>query len=368
LGDYFEHEQAFPCLLSKLISMRRFSFLFLALLSFLIIACRGTDDPDNTSYVFPEAQISLGGVVADQLTGLYKDNSSCLDRKSLFSGKITELQKQAGELKKNKESVNTDSFYVAWNDVKKGIMAHTGMVADEDITKWVSLNDSLLKYSGEQRFAEELEKMVYNTPIPEVISEKMIKSFCYTRLYDRIYVNLLGSSAVEYEHTTGGKIRIIQDTKYPFDGRITLKMEMQDTRYLDLFIRIPEWSEQNAVTLKGVRYNTVPGNYTEIARKWKSGDTVEITLGFHPEVIRNDSADIAFTFGPMVLNYVVEPEKNMIFQEADPIQYLKLVSSEGEMPTFTFNGIPNETLVFQPFFAKRDPSLERAAWLKTTPE
>ncbi|MGV8096858.1 MAG: hypothetical protein AB2L24_33800 [Mangrovibacterium sp.] len=348
--------------------MRRFSFLFLALLPFLIITCKGTDDPDNTSYAFPEAQISLGGVVADQLTGLYKDDSSRLDRKPLFSGKITELQKQAGELKKNKESVNTDSFSNAWNDVKKGIIAHIGMLADEDIVNWMSLNDSLLKYSGEQRFAEELEKMVYNAPVPEVISEKMIKSFCYTRLYDRIYVNLLGSSEVEYEHTTGGKIRIIQDTKYPFDGRIAIKVEMQDTRYLDLFIRIPEWSEQNSVIHKGVRYNTVPGNYTEIARKWKSGDTVEIVLGFRPKVIRNDSEKIAFTFGPMVLNYMVETEKNMIFQQADPIQYLKLVSPSGKMPTFTFDGIPNETLVFQPFFAKHDPSLKRTAWIKTTPE
>lgn len=347
--------------------MKRFSFLFLFLFSSLI-ACRSTVDPDNISYAFQEAQVSLGGVVAEQLAGLNSTDSSFLGRESLFAERIKELQKKAGELKKDHKPVKNESFDYAWREVQEGITANFDQLSDTDVKDWISLNDSLLKYSGEQRFADELEKMVYNIPIPEVITEKMIKSFCYTRLYDRVYINILGSSDVEYEHTTGGEVRIIQDTKYPFDGQITIQVATQDTRYLDLFIRIPEWAEQSSVTLRGVRYNTIPGNYTEIARKWKNGDMVEIVLGFRPDVMRNDSAAIAFTFGPMFLGYLAEPGKTVVFRDADPIKYLKLVSPAEEMPTFTFSGIPGETLVLQPFFAKQDPSVKRKAWIKTTSE
>ncbi len=351
----------------KLISMKLFSFLFLSLFS-LLIACRSAVDPGNVSYAFREEEVTLGGVFTEQPASLNAVGSSRLDRESLFAERIKELQKQVVELKRDHESVKSESFDNKWNEIQKGTIVNFDKLSDADVKNWVILNDSLLKYSGEQRFAEELEKMAYNVPIPEVITEKMIKSFCYTRLYDRIYVNILGSSEVEYEHTTGGKVRVIQHTKYPFDGRITIQVATQDTRYLDLFIRIPKWAEQSSVTLRGVMYNTIPGNYTEIARKWKNGETVEIVLGFRPDVIRNDSTAMAFTFGPMFLSYLAEPGKSMVFRDTDPIKYLKLVSPTDEMPTFTFSGIPNETLVLQPFFARQDPPLQRKAWIKTTPE
>lgn len=270
--------------------MKRFSFFSLSLL-LLQIACRSTVDPGNVSYAFREEEVTLGGVIAEQLSGLNATDSSRFESESLFAVTIKELQKQTEELKKDHESVKTGSFDNSWEKVQKGITANFDKLSDADLKSWVTLNDSLLKYSGEQRFADELEKMVYQVPIPEIITEKMIKSFYYTRLYDRIYVNILGSSEVEYEHTTGGKVRVIQNTRYPYDGRITIQVATQDTRYLDLFIRIPEWAKQSSVTLRGVMYNTTPGNYTEIARKWKNGETVEIVLGVRPEVIRDDSTN-----------------------------------------------------------------------------
>lgn len=348
--------------------MRYSDLIFFSLLSFMMSACNdhGAKDPVNTSYAFPEVQISLGGVIAEQLAGLYPGNSVRFAKPSILSEKVVRLQKQAEELKKNKESVKTESFDHTWREVKKEVTNSFEELSDKDITAWVVLNDSLLKYSGNQGFAEELEKMVYNAPVPEVITEKMIKSFCYTRLYDRIYVNIFGSSSVEYEHTTGGRVRIFQDTKYPFENRIVLKVELQETRYLDLFIHIPQWSKLSSVMVKGVRYNAVAGDYAEVARKWKNGDQVEIVLGFRPEVIRDDSGSIAFSYGPLILSYLPADKKKMLVPDTDPVKYLQFVSTAGKMPTFTFDGIPNETLVLQPFFTGTQDSMPRTAWIKTT--
>lgn len=344
--------------------MKRFSFYFFYLV-LLLTGCRGTSDPENVSYRFGEDEITLGGVIAEQQAALEVIDSSRFGKKSILAGRIKELQQQLAELKKECRAVQTESFFNAWQETQKEIVPNFDRLSGQDVVNWIGLNDSLLKYSGDPRFADELEKMVYNFPVPDVITGKMIKSFCYSRLYDRVYINILGSSEVEYEHTTGGKVRVIQNTKYPFDGRINIQVITPDTRYLDLFIRIPQWAEQSSVTLRGVMYNTIPGNYTEIARKWKNGDSVEIVLGFRPNVVRNDSTAMAFSFGPMLLGYLAEPQKSLVFRAEDPIKYLKLVSSAGEMTTFTFSGIPNETLVLQPFFAEQDPSLEREAWIKT---
>ncbi len=200
--------------------------------------------------------------------------------------------------------------------------------------------------------------MVYNAPVPEVVTGKMVKSFCYTRLYDRIYVNLFGSSEVEYEHTTGGRVRILQDTGYPFDGRIVLKVELQESRYLDLFIRIPQWSKQNSVEVKGVRYNTVAGAYTEVARKWKDGDQAEVVLGLRPEVIREKQGSVAFRYGPLILSYLPSDQEEIFFRGTDPIRYLELVSPAGEMPTFTLTVVTfsgKQTFPFTPSDLNFDP-------------
>lgn len=348
--------------------MKRSGYVFLGLLTFLTISCnyRGTEDPVNTSHAFAEDRILLGGIVAEQLSVLSPGDSSRLKRPSQFAKRIYDLQKQAEEIKKEKGSLHSGSFNRQWQEIRREITLQFENLSDEDVTTWVTLNDSLLKYSGEQKFAEELEKMVYNAPVPAVITGEMIKSFCYTRLYDRIYVNLFGSSYVQYEHTTGGNVRIVQDTEYPFGARILLKVELGDTRFLDLFIRIPEWSEESSVVMKGVHYNTIAGEYTEIARKWKNGDVVEIKLGLKPAIIRNESPAIAFTYGPLILSYLQKPGEQMVFRDSYPLKHLKPAATEGQTPTFIFDGIPGETLIFQPLFAKKDAASERTAWIGTS--
>ncbi|MEL7587896.1 MAG: hypothetical protein AAGU19_14405 [Prolixibacteraceae bacterium] len=346
--------------------MKRSVFLLLCPFAFLIISCnyREAEDPVNTSYAFPEDRILLGGVVAEQFSGPNLTDSSRLHRPSQFAERIAGLQKKAAEMKQEQKSLD-ESFYGLWQEVSNEITWQFENLSNKDITSWVTLNDSLLKYSGEQRFAEELEKMVYNAPVPQIITEAMIKSFCYTRLYDRIYVNLFGSSYVQYTHTTGGNVRIVQDTDYPFEGRILLKVELDDTRFLDLFIRIPGWSKQSSVVMKGVQYNTIPGEYTEVARKWKNGDMVEIKLSLKPEVIRNESSAIAFTYGPLLLSYLHKPGKEMVFRSSAPLSHLQPAATEGQIPTFVFTGISDETLILQPFSTEDRTDSDRTAWITT---
>jgi hypothetical protein len=69
-------------------------------------------------------------------------------------------------------------------------------------------------------------------------------------------------------------------------------------------VRIPYWAEGASVKVNG---KTVPGtrngSYLPIARTWKSGDRIDVTLpmNLHVDAMPDDSAMQAFLYGPLVL-------------------------------------------------------------------
>lgn len=147
----------------------------------------------------------------------------------------------------------------------------------EAVRKWAELNADLVKLSGEARFGDALEKILYGTG-SVFISKKLIKSVIYTHIFDHIFINIIGSSSVDYHHTTGGNVRIIQETNYPQGNEMTLKSECSDLRYMDVFIRIPSWAINPTVTHGNVKYVARPGEYCQISRKWKTGDEISVVL------------------------------------------------------------------------------------------
>ena len=95
---------------------------------------------------------------------------------------------------------------------------------------------------------------------------------------DQIYINLFVESSAHYEHTTGGPVRITQETNYPNGGHVNIRFESGDKRFVELFIRIPFNVQQASVIVGGVKYKAVPGEYCRVAKMWKTGDVVEILL------------------------------------------------------------------------------------------
>ena len=81
---------------------------------------------------------------------------------------------------------------------------------------------------------------------------------------------------------------------------------MQAPRVLTLALRRPSWAGDGfAVRLNGrpVKVSSGPGSYIEIAREWRTGDTLTLTL---PKVLRverlpDDATRAAVVWGPLVL-------------------------------------------------------------------
>ena len=345
--------------------MKQTFFFLIIIIAAALSSCRykAVPEPLGTSEAVPSTEISLGGVLADRIYGFGAIDSAMMDRQPIAIEGILSLQEKAAKMRQQKQAAISDSLLGEWKSMKHEVDLNFENFAAADLKKWIELNDSLLKYTGLVCFADELEKMLYNTQSPEVITEQVVKSVIYTRRYDRIYVNVYNNSTVDFEHSTGGKVRLIQDTDYPDDGKIRLKVEMEDTRYMDLYVRIPEWADVASVSCKGVKYPVYPGQYTEIAKKWTNGDEVEVILGMATKLVKNELNQFSFTYGPLILSYVSDSTMTALAGGTDPLKELKFVSPPGKMPTFTFSGIPDHTLVLQPFYAEKDSSEVRTAWI-----
>jgi hypothetical protein len=223
---------------------------------------------------FPDQNIVLDPLVNQRLA---VDRISENQAESTFAQKIDEIANQVNLLKQNPTDNLWNSVSTEWIGLEKEI---TTLPEDSTQTamlqKWANLNIQLLKLSGEVRFGDALENLFYKHQLP-VLTEKQLKSVIYTHVDDQIFVNVLASSSVTHHHTTGGTVRLIQQTGQKGNEMI-LRVESGDVRYMDVFIRIPSWAVNPTVTHGNVKYVARPGEYCEIPRKWKNGDEITVTL------------------------------------------------------------------------------------------
>ncbi|MDI6698157.1 MAG: glycoside hydrolase family 127 protein [Candidatus Saccharicenans sp.] len=90
-----------------------------------------------------------------------------------------------------------------------------------------------------------------------------------------------GPSAVNFKAgDQGNTVRIIQDTDYPFDGRIELTVYVDRPVSFPLYLRIPGWTEKASISVNGgpSREIRAAGEFAVIDRDWKYGDRILLEL------------------------------------------------------------------------------------------
>lgn len=215
-----------------------------------------------------------------------------LDNDSMQSGAISGELNELFALKERVVQSPEDQLWKElkqkWTDFRVKYIGDDSLPIAEDQTvkttlsaetahRWALLNAELLKFSAEVPFGDALEALLYGNKAYQ-IPDSLLKSILYTHVYDDIYINIFGSSSMEYQHTTGGAVKIIQDTNYPRGTDMILKIETGDTRLLNLHIRIPSWAVNPKVQYGNVKYVAHPGQYCEVSKKWKRGDEITVSL------------------------------------------------------------------------------------------
>ena len=233
----------------------------------------------TNSESFPKKNITLDYSVTQRLLA---DSAITVSGQNPLTIKLDKMISVAEKLRKNPSDSLWNAVSSSWYDFAKdglSILSSDSLTSKTSAIarKWVDLNINLLKLSGEVKFGDAIEDLLYKFP-SLVLTEAQLKSIIYTHIDDQIFINVFGSSSFNYQHTTGGNVKLMQKTEYPSGNEMILTCEVGDVRYMDVFIRIPSWAINPTVTHGNVKYVARPGEYCEISRKWKTGDEITVRL------------------------------------------------------------------------------------------
>ncbi|HSO88906.1 MAG TPA: glycoside hydrolase family 127 protein [Draconibacterium sp.] len=154
-----------------------------------------------------------------------------------------------------------------------------------------------------------------------------VPGYIYGQTDDRLFVNLYIQNSVSLE-MKGKKLDIEQVTNYPWDGDVSVRINLDAGESFEVALRIPCWANNEVlpgnlysfadgkmpvftikINGKNVAYK-IENGYAVISKKWKKGDEIQLNLPMETrrvkadERIKDDAGKVAMMRGPMV--YCVE--------------------------------------------------------------
>jgi len=214
-----------------------------------------------------------------------------------------------------------------------------------------------------------------------------ISGLLYSKEHNTVYVNLYASSnaSVVLENNN---VKIIQETKYPLNGKITLTISPEKKSEFTVKFRIPGWSRNEVLPSDLYEYskpleneNSIKINdkeiyiesnngYYSITKKWKKGE--KVTLDFPMRVrkviadekIEDDKNKMALEYGPIV--YAIEEVDNKNNFDAISISSLDKFTVKQESILGGINTLNNENLKAIPYYTWSNRGVGKMkVWLPT---
>jgi hypothetical protein len=136
-----------------------------------------------------------------------------------------------------------------------------------------------------------------------------VSNYAYNLSKEGLYVNLYGSNHLKSLTLNGEKIEVEQQTNYPWDGKIVLKIVKAPKGMYPIFLRIPGWSQNASISINQKIFSdeVVSGTYVKLVNNWKKGDVIELDIPMPVEL--------------MQANPLVEETKNQVAVKRGPIVY-----------------------------------------------
>jgi uncharacterized protein len=133
--------------------------------------------------------------------------------------------------------------------------------------------------------------------------------YAYAKTDDAIWVNLYGGSTLETTLENGEKIELTQETKYPWNGRVRVRINECGKKEFSLKLRVPGWADGASVRINDqpADFSLKSGTYFEIHRSWQPGDFVDLNLPMPARL--------------MVANPLVEEDINQVAVQRGPLVY-----------------------------------------------
>ncbi len=135
----------------------------------------------------------------------------------------------------------------------------------------------------------------------------MLSEWGLMRDKDGLVLSYYGPSTLTVKLKPGLSVTLTQETVYPLDGKIIIRVQPSQSSGFALKLRIPHWSMQTNVRINGEAVPAVQaGSYLKIDRQWKAGDRIHVTMdmSFHLWRGEQECQGLASVYrGPILLAY-----------------------------------------------------------------
>ena len=164
---------------------------------------------------------------------------------------------------------------------------------------------------AESRWDREPKWACCTGTLPQITADYTITA--YFRAADGVYVNLYVPSRLTWTMQLRA-LCLTQQTAYPTESLVTMRMELSAPAEFALHLRIPAWAgRQTSISVNGKRTKAdlSPGTFFALRRSWKSGDMIELDLDqpVRTEAVDAQNADqVAIMRGPQVLFAISEKQ------------------------------------------------------------
>ncbi len=153
---------------------------------------------------------------------------------------------------------------------------------------------------------EKLRSAWYDTTCCPPNIERLFESlpgYFYALSRDGVYVNLYGNSELDWHLEDGSGLKITQVTNYPWSGDIRLTVAPERPSEFAVYVRWPSWAPSVDVQVNGQPFGTgtaVRGAYVPISRNWSPGDVVSISFPMQPTPLVSNPR-VADTYGRVAM-------------------------------------------------------------------
>ncbi len=206
---------------------------------------------------------------------------------------------------------------------------------------WMKFNYQLLRLTGDSKYADELERNLYNAllgammpkgdwwayfsgtmgvRVPSYIQHDDVGTSCcvlngprglmitpswaFMSGPDGPVVNLYGPATAKLAAPSGQAVNLDVAGNYPVEDHATITVKVDPPEAFSIWLRIPAWSLQTQLKVNGELVAVKPGTYAKVHRTWSTGDRIAITFDMRGRVVQapDGNEQIAICRGPIVLS------------------------------------------------------------------
>jgi hypothetical protein len=130
----------------------------------------------------------------------------------------------------------------------------------------------------------------------------------YATAGDGLAAYLYAPCTVTAKVAGGVEVKVEEQTRYPFEESITLKITPGRVVRFPLYLRIPAWCGSASIAINDMPADTKPaaGKVVKIDREWRSGDTVRLSLPMTVQLATWTRNTVSVQRGPLTYSLLIK--------------------------------------------------------------